>query len=295
MIARMLSVSLPVSLPVPLCVSLCMSLCVSFASGASCRQQPEPAPPDPAAVLAEVRETFAAEGITFDNKAHTVVVKAVVNAPQDPIEYLLIHRKGKRHEAVLWTLSKPSVLNAALLMLGLEPGKNATFVEKEPMPTLEEIQAGADPLIVTPPSGTNLWMTVRWPGPDGKQVEHCVEDLIVDMTTGEPLAEAKWIYLGGRMASLYKGEPEEFVADFEGNLVSVCYLMPDNHLATMAHERARDDQNWWLTKLVPEPGTEVEFVFHKIEPPLHVERTKRLRAEAAKREAAAKPAEKGGR
>jgi hypothetical protein len=70
--------------------------------------------------------------------------------------------------------------------------------------------------------------------------------------------------------------------------------MPDNHLATMVHERARDDQNWWLTKLVPEPGTEVEFVFHKIEPPICVERTKRVRAEAAKREAE-KAAEKDGK
>ncbi len=35
------------------------------------------------------------------------------------------------------------------------------------------------------------------------------------------------------MAKLYKNEPEVFVADFEGNLVSVCYLTPDNHLGTM--------------------------------------------------------------
>ena len=23
-----------------------------------------------------------------------------------------------------------------------------------------------------------------------------------------------------------------------------------------------DDQNWWTTKVLPEPGTEVEYVFH---------------------------------
>lgn len=250
-----------------------------------------------AAVLAEVQKQLQAEGITYDAAAGTIAVKAVVNQPQDPIEYLLIHRKGKRHEAIFVTKAKPSVLNAALLMLGLKAGKNATYVEKNPPPTLEEVQKGADPLVVTPPQGEPFWMTVRWRvGEDtdkekAKVVEHCVEDLILDRTTGEPAVDCSWIYLGGRLAQLYRDEPEVFVADFEGNLVSVCYLTPDNHLGTMAHANARDDQNWWMTKLVPAPETEVEFVFHRAMPKLHQERLQRLKAKAAGQKAAS-PGEK---
>ena len=267
-------------------------LLVSLLSFASLRaQDPQkpavpPAAPDPQKVLAEVLQQFQKEGIVLDSKAQTVSVPAMVNHPQDPIEYLLIHKKGKRHEAVFVTKSKPSVLNAALLMLGMQPGKNASYVEKDPAPTLEEVQKGADPIIVTPPQGMPFWMTVRWKTPEGKQEEHCVEDMVLDLGKQKPLANCSWVYLGGRMAKIYKDDPEVYIADFEGNLISICYLSPDNHLATMVHDNARDDQNWWTTTLLPPPETEVQFVFHRLMPPLHVEREKRLQKEAAEAKAA---------
>lgn len=268
---------------------------VLFAGLVACQQGQEKPPPQPPAapqgqdpkaqaqkVLAEVLAQFEKEGIRLDGKAQTLTIKAVANKPRDPIEYLLVHRRGKRHEAMFWTASKASVLNAAMLMLGLEQGKNASYVEKDPPPTLEDIEKGVDPLIVTPPQGKPFWMTVRWKDALGETKEHCVEDLLLDLAAEKPVGECSWVFLGGRMAQLYKDEPEVFVADFEGNFLSVCYMSPDNHLATMVHERARDDQNWWLTDLVPPPETEVELVFHKQKPKLHVERDKRLAAEKAK-------------
>ena len=254
------------------------------ATFASCQEEQ-----DPQKLLRELLASFAKEKIVVDAKRATVAVPAVVNPPQDPIEYLLIHRRGKKHEAVFWTNSLPSVLNAALLTIGLKQGKNATYKEKVPAPTLEEVQNGADPLVVTPPQGQPFWMTVRWTDEEGDAQERCVEDMVLDLTTREPMGTCKWVYLGGRMAQLYKDEPEVFIADFEGNLVSVCYLTPDNHLGTMVHERARDDQNWWTTKALPEPGTELDYVFHSKKPKLHEAREKRLAAAAKK---AAEPAKK---
>lgn len=272
-----------------LCGVLCSAMAVSCQGG----DAPEPKATDrPAAgdeLLAEMRKLFKEQGIVVDAKQHTVTIPAAVNRQQDPIEYLLIHDKGKKHEAVFRTSALPSVLHAALLMIGLEPGKNATYTEKDPAPTLEEVRAGVDPLIVTPPKGKPYYMTVRWQDADGKQVEHAVEELLLDLSTQEPLAACEWVYLGGRMAQLYKGDPEVYIADLEGNLVSVCYLTPDNHLGTMVHERARDDQNWWTTTLLPEPGTDVEFVFHKLEPKVRVAWRERQRA---KQDAA--PVKSGG-
>jgi len=242
----------------------------------------EPKPLDAAEVLKEVMESFKKEHITLDAKARTVTIPVVVNHPQDPVEYLLIHRRGKKHESVFLTDTKPSILNAALLMIGLEQGKNATYEEKQPAPTLEEVQNGADPLIVTPPQGKPFYMTVSWTTPEKKVVEYCVEDLLLELSTQEPMGSCEWIYLGGRMGQIYKNDPEVYIADLEGNLISVCYLSPDNHVGTMSHERARDDQNWWTTTKVPEPGTELQFVFHAVEPALHVEREKRLKAAAKK-------------
>ena len=232
-----------------------------------------------------MQKQLADEHIAVDAKAQTITIQAVMNQPPDPIEYLLIHKRGKRHEAVFITNSKPSVLNAAFLLLGFAPGKNATAKEKSPPPTLEEIEKGADPMIVTPPQGQQFWITVSWKDAAGKPVEYCVEDLLVDLQAEDVVKNNEWIYLGGRMAQLYKNEPEVFVADFEGNIISSCYMSPDNHLATMRHERARSDQNWWITKKCPEPGTEVEIVFWKQKPKIVVEREQRLKDEAAKKEA----------
>jgi hypothetical protein len=221
-----------------------------------------------------------------------VTIAATANEPQNEIEYLLIHRRGKKHEAILVTRAKPSVLNAALLMLGLQPGQNATYTEKQPPPTFEEIEKGADPLIITPPKGMQLWMTVRWKTPEGKQQEYCVEDLVMDLSTQEPVVDCSWVYLGGRMARIYKNEPEVYVADMEGNLVSTCYMSPDNHLATMVHKDARDQQNWWFTNKMPPHDTEVQLVFHRVEPELHKERTKRLKAAEAQKKEEKKDAKK---
>jgi len=271
---------------------LLLGLCASASAQHDGKQEPQKADQNAnaEAVLKDVLAQFEKENVRLDAKAGTVTIPAVVNKPRDAIEYLLIHKKGKRHEAVFYTLSKPSVLNAALLMIGLEPGQNATYEEKDPPPTLEEIQKGADPLIVKAPKGRPFWMTVKWKDENGKVVEHCVEDMLLDLTTRRAVEDCEWIYMGGRMAQLYKGDPEVYIADFEGNLVSVCYLAPDNHLGTMSHERARDDTNWLTTGLLPEDGTEVEFVFHKTEPPIHVERRKRVLAEKKQRAAA----EQGG-
>src|SRR5262252_6442978 len=83
-----------------------------------------------------MQKQLADEHIAVDAKAQTITIQAVMNQPPDPIEYLLIHKRGKRHEAVFITNSKPSVLNAAFLLLGFAPGKNATAKEKSPPPTL---------------------------------------------------------------------------------------------------------------------------------------------------------------
>jgi hypothetical protein len=248
-----------------------------------CACQQEPAPqPDPKKLLDEMMARFAKEKIAVDLKAKTVTIPVVVNEPQDPIEYLLIHTRGKRHEAVFVTACQPSVLNGALLLIGLEPGANAQVTEVVPLPTLEEVEQGAETVIVTPPAGKPFWMTVRWRTPEGKDVECCVEDLMLDLTTQEPIDECNWVYLGGRMARIYRNEPEVYVADFEGNLISVCYMSPDNHLGTLVHGRARDDQNWWTTNKLPDPGTALQFVFHQLRPKLHEQRAARLQQEKDK-------------
>jgi hypothetical protein len=59
----------------------------------------------------------------------------------------------------------------------------------------------------------------------------------------------------------------------------------------MKHDRARNDENWWLTDKVPAAGKEVKFSFHRTKPALLIEREKRLAEEDKKaaEEEASKP------
>lgn len=232
----------------------------------------DPAPPaspqDRAEAMKALLKSLREEGVDVDLKAETVTIDAVVNPPTDGLEYLLIHRRGKSHEAMFVTDAKPSLLNSGLMMLGYEKGKNATYKPIDPPPTEAEVAAGADWVEVFPPEGMPLHITASWKSEDGKSKTYLCEDLLIDLTTSKPVVELEWIFLGGRMAAMYRGEPPVFMADFEGNLVSVCYLAPENHLATMKHARARDDQNWWLSKLCPPPGTKVKLRLHKNKPDL---------------------------
>lgn len=229
--------------------------------------------------LAEMLETFAKAGIDLDRKAKTLSISAEIGRPDQPLEYLLINPRGKSHEALLMTEVKPSLLNAALIALGFDKdeAENARMVDKDPLPSMEEIENGASYVDIFPPKGMRAWFTVSWQDQDGKDRHLPVEDLIIDLTAQKPLEAAEWIFLGGRMAPPYRGDPPVFLADFSHNLVSICYLEPPNHLITMSHERAADDQNWWVNEEVcPKPGSKVKLTIHRQKPALLVTRERRL-------------------
>lgn len=268
----------------------CAVCAVLLAVGAATAQEEKPkAPQDP---VAEMMKTLADAGLVVDTRQKTIVVPAVMGRPADPVEFVLVHKRGKAHEALFVTDVKASILNAAFLLLGFTPGENAKSVERDPLPTAEEVAAGVPFADVFPPKGMNVWFTVRWKKVDaeGNEVgmEVALEDLILDLATQRAIEDVEWIYLGGNLAPLYRNEPPVFVGDYEGNLVSQVYRAPANHLVTVSHKAADDDERWWITETAPPPDTPIEFVVHKDKPKAHVERDERIQ----KRRAAEKAAEK---
>jgi hypothetical protein len=212
------------------------------------------------AVIAELRE----KGVELDPDAQTVTIDATFQVTEDYLEYFLIGRRGKSHEALLRTQVKASVLNAALIALGYSGGTNVDYKEKVPMPTEEEFLAGAPMVDVIRPKGMEVHITVEWRDADGKRVRRRAEELWIDTRDEQPPRDAKWIYFGGQMAPLLRNEPPVFVADFEENFVSLCHMKPDNHLVTVDHDEAGDDKVWWPNqKLVPQRGTEARIIFSR--------------------------------
>ena len=254
---------------IPLLLCLALPLC--------CQQE------KPKDLVAEMLATFTKGGIDLDLKSKTLSIDVEVGHPGQPLEYLLVNPRGKAYEALLLTEVKASLLNAALLALGYQKGENARMVDKDPPPSMEEIEKGAPIADIIPPSGMSAWFTVAYKDEVGRQRELPVEDLIVDLTAEKPVEGAKWIFLGGRMGAPNRGDPPVFLADLAGNLVSICYLDPPNHLMTMSHQRAADDNNWWVDeKNCPKPGTKLCLTIHRNKPALLVEREQR-RAKDEKR------------
>lgn len=242
---------------------------------------PKQDPEETRRMVAEVEALFAEHGITVDPKASTVTLECVMNDPKDRIEFLLVSLRGKTHEALFYTKAQPSVLNAALLMAGYEKGVNFATTERDPLPTRQEVELGAEPFEVFPPRGMELYMTVRWNGDDGEVVERPVEDMLFDLIAGAEMLEARFVYLGGRMDSINRGEDPVFFADVEGNLISTVYRAPANHLATIVHDPNQPSESWWLTTRCPPEGTVVDLVIHREETELHRARRERLRQEGA--------------
>ncbi|MFO1053058.1 MAG: YdjY domain-containing protein [Planctomycetota bacterium] len=291
------------------CAAL-LALCAAISSAPAQEKVPETKPAtgeqDPVAAM---MKTFADAGLVVDTKQGTIRVPCVMGRPADPLEFVLVHRRGKSHETLLVTDVKASILNGAMLLLGFKPGENARSVEKNPLPTPEEVAKGAPLSDLFPPKGMSVWMTAQWKkiDEDGKEkdVEVPVEDMILDMATERSIEDVDWIYLGGNMAPMYRNEPPVFIGDYEGNLVSNVYRSPPNHLVTIKHAAADDDERWWITDIAPPADTPITLVIHKAKTPQHIARDERIakrRAEEAKEgkkdgtgsEPAPKPERKGG-
>lgn len=251
--------------------------------------RPDPGTQDPAPdATARLREAFAAEGILLDAAHGYASVPAEILVRGDLLEYLIVNPRGAVHESAFLTSVSASRINAALLALGVEPGRNARWRRKEPPPTLEEMRDGVPAFEVTPPEGDGFYLYVAWKL-DGETCFHRMEDLILDLRTGATMRRHRWVYLGSRMLKLRGDDGQEaFAADLEGNLVNIAFFEQGNTLLTGALPECIDQTVWqsnfWL---LPERESPVEILFARqrlLQCPADVEARLREAARVAPRE-----------
>ena len=176
-----------------------------------------------------LQKAFEKDGITVDVKSRRVDVKGVIirdkQSAQYPIEYVVVSEGGNTHEALILIKAKPSNINAALLSIGLEPGKTVSYKKRDPPPTQEEVDSGRETLYeVVPPKGRAVYIYVKYNGWAERPIRF-LEDLILDLRTGQPLERAGWVYVGSRFAEVLLGRDRvvKYMADMERNVVA-CYL-----------------------------------------------------------------------
>jgi len=209
----------------------------------------------------ELVASLAEQGIHLDPQAGLASVAATVEVDNDLLEYLLVAPGGARHETLLSTEVTPSLLNVALLALGVEPGRNATWTPRDPPPSEAERAAGVPAVDVEPPRGDGFWLHVGWRR--GEEVFFFrAEDLVRNLATGQTMRRHRWVYLGSRMLPAQGAEPELFAADVYQNLINVSWFSDGATLVTGALPECLEQTIWMSNAwLLPERGSAVRLVF----------------------------------
>ncbi len=218
----------------------------------------------PAALPAELTRAFAAQGIHLDVEKGLITIPATVLVREDLLEYVLVNPTGQAHESMFATDVVPSVLNVALLALGVKPGKNAAWVLRDPKPSEAEVRDGVSAYVVVPPTGDGFFFYAAWKTGD-ETYFYRVEDLLLDRSTGQTMRRHKWVYLGSRMVKPRSDKSDEaFAADLEGNLINVALFEQGNTIFTAALLECLK-QTIWMTNfwLVPPRDSRVELIFSR--------------------------------
>jgi len=155
------------------------------------------------------------------------------------------------------------MLNTALLTLGAEPGTNALWAPKDPLPSEEEMRAGVSPYDITLPAGDGFYLYAAWQE-DGEHYFYRAEDLIRDLARRRTMQRHRWVFLGSRMIARGTEGEQVFAAKAEGNLINVSFFSQGNTLLTAALESCVE-QTVWLPNawLLPPTGSPLLFVFSK--------------------------------
>lgn len=160
---------------------------------------------------------------------------------------------GKRvHESVLITEASPSHIHAALLLIGLEPGRPGWW-------KIDPEDPEGRKWIVEPPTGAKVSITVEWTDEAGQKREVPVHQWVRDYHTHELLPDGPWIFGGSMMKADYTGKVG-YLADRTGSIAGLvtfgdellgwCEVLPDQE-AVMAPEWQAN------TEAMPEPYTPV--------------------------------------
>jgi hypothetical protein len=237
------------------------------APGAGCPRQ-DPAPQGPPQALSAQEQALVArlaeQEIHLDLRRGTCAFPVDVAVRDDLLEYLLVGAGGAAHESAFLTPVSPSVLNVALLALGLEPGSNADWTPKDPRPSEEELRAGVSPYDVRAPQGDGLYLYVGWKSA-GETYFFRVEDVLRDLGSGRAMKRHRWVYLGSRMVpSGREGQGDAFAADVYRNLINVAFFREGYTLLTAALPECLDQTVWMVNAwLVPERGSRLEMVMSR--------------------------------
>lgn len=142
------------------------------------------------------------EEVWIDPQAKEVVIGGSIVLDKGPIEFFACPKGTKEHESIVATRASARLVHAALLAIGLEPGKPVSF----------------DPEYAAA-TGPRLRVRMRWTDADGKPQVTDARNWIRDTRTGKAMAH-DWVFAGSSFWTDPTDGTEYYQAD-GGDLICV--------------------------------------------------------------------------
>ena len=200
--------------------------------------------------FAAAQEADAPPPVEIDRAARQVRVACEALRVDTPLEFVCVVTGTADHESLLRTRAAPSAVHAALLVLGLEPGRPLRFND-----------AAGEWL---PPQGPPLRVFVEWVGPDGAVRRERVGRLIRDVRTKLSMPPRTFAFVGSRSYDA-GGGLDGYAADATGQVVSlVNFDSPVIDVPQLA-SNANETLEWEIDPdAAPPQGTAVTMILEPV-------------------------------
>lgn len=192
------------------------------------------------------------EGLRVNRAARLVEVDAAVCLRVGLLEQVACSPGTREHEAILVVTPKASDIHAALLLVGLEPGRPGRWSIRD------------ETLILEPASGAPLDLRVRWMV-DGASHEAPIASWIRGVGGSAAPTDAHWRFAGSVIVD-ERGRPAaegRYVADTSGSIVGLV-TFGDELMAwpeTLPDREAVKPLEWEAyTERIPPEGTPVTIL-----------------------------------
>lgn len=198
-------------------ISLSALLCLSMVAHAQDTEKPvQPAPTADAldALLAgmpHVRVDREARVVEFDG--FVPIDAHIADAPNLYLEVMVCTPDVRAHESLVASKASPSHVHAALLLIGLTPGKTGSW------------KWDGDRVERVAPEGSPVEVRFVWTDEKGELRDDLASDWIVSRVAGTrltetiPEGEPRWVFAGSRMVS--RNGREWYAAEAEGTIVGL--------------------------------------------------------------------------
>ena len=223
-------------------VFILLTLLITFTDSATGELQstPDTRPQTSYSEVVKLRENLYRIGqVTVDMNKREASINGWVNMNDGLIEYLACSPGGKLHESVLVLEVKPTVLQVALILIGLEAKSDFQDQETPPLP-----------------KGAPVEIWVEW-NQEGETKRVRAEDMVFDTRKNKSMEHTYWVFTG---SIIHEGR---FLAEMEKSLIATYHdgaAIINNPLP----EGADDTVYSVNQKLVPKRGTPITLTIRAI-------------------------------